>query len=463
MTAMVAFDDATLGNGVPTKNGKIKGYEGDVVIPESISYKGKIFSVTNLDQNIFGYATLSVHLPKTIRHFDEFTFQCCSCLVTVDEANPYFCNIDNAIYTSKKDTLCYFPSYIEGYYRIPDSVKYVSELAFRGSKLSSIFLPKSIVGIGPRAFSFCNLKMINLPDIDKTANSIYDRSIIDTLIIDDGNKRTEFYLNEMWVKTFVKNIVLNRDINRDYNDYMSNDSLKTLTIGSNYNGTNFKYFTGDSLEYICSFIKSPSPIKELNSKIYMNSTLCVPIGTSELYKSTDGWKSFWNIIEGVPSNSNMPTQDLDECTSPNISFSNGCINFTNSTTGSRFVYTIKDSDAKGGISDGELKLEGKLDIEVYSIASGYKSSSVTKASLYWLPTNETNNINNIKARGIIAYGRDGFIYISGLENNELVKIYNLNGQLLDSIYATDGNITYSTNEKILIVKVQDTGIKIGIN
>ncbi len=74
----------------------------------------------------------------------------------------------------------------------------------------------------------------------------------------------------------------------------------------------------------------------------------------------------------------------------------------------------------------------------------------------------TDNINLPKMRGITVSCHDGFVSISGLDNNESVSFYTVDGKVLGTQKAIDGRVNYAvgTVQKIIIVRIGDSSIKI---
>ena len=78
--------------------------------------------------------------------------------------------------------------------------------------------------------------------------------------------------------------------------------------------------------------------------------------------------------------------------------------------------------------------------------TGYYNSDVATAKLYWLTSTsslEGVGINNVSMRGIVIQSAGGFITISGLDNNETVSFYALDGKALGTAKSIDGNVSFS--------------------
>ena len=115
-------------------------YEDDVVVPESVTYKGKTYKVTAVGDFAFGdcWSMTSCTLPKGITRIGAMAFEWCSYLTTLI---------------------------------IPESVTTIGDAAFNGSGLTSIFIPKNVTSIGTEAFSDCtDLESIKVD----AANKVFD-------------------------------------------------------------------------------------------------------------------------------------------------------------------------------------------------------------------------------------------------------------------------------------------------
>ena len=73
------------------------------------------------------------------------------------------------------------------------------------------------------------------------------------------------------------------------------------------------------------------------------------------------------------------------------------------------------------------------------------------------------NINTAKTRGIVIQSAGGFITLSGLNTNERVDFFAIDGVALGSATATDGTATFSAkSDTIVVAKIGKESVKIAV-
>ena len=123
------------------------------------------------------------------------------------------------------------------------------------------------------------------------------------------------------------------------------------------------------------------------------------------------------------------------------------------------------SDANKYYSN-EINLAACYDITVTAMKTGYDNSDVATAKLYWLTSSgslEGDNINNVSMRGIAIQSAGGFVTISGLDNNETVSFYGIDGKSLGSATAINGTTTFAAQSgSIVVAKIGKESVKIAV-
>ena len=132
-------------------------YTGDVVIPKSVEYGGKTYSVTSILKSAFDTCTglTSITLPPTLTSIGDMAFADCSSLKAVHISDlAAWCKVENKGLslrhlflngTEVKDLI------------IPDGVKSIGYRAFWGCKgMTSVTIPNSVTSIGDGAFIECS-------------------------------------------------------------------------------------------------------------------------------------------------------------------------------------------------------------------------------------------------------------------------------------------------------------------
>ena len=110
-------------------------YSGDIIIPQTVTYNGKTYTVTSIGWYAFSQCRnmTSVTIPNSVTYIGESAFQDCTGLTSVT---------------------------------IPNSVTYIGSYAFNGcSGLTSITIPNSVTTIGSYAFGGCSgLTSVTIPN-----------------------------------------------------------------------------------------------------------------------------------------------------------------------------------------------------------------------------------------------------------------------------------------------------------
>ena len=157
----------------------------------------------------------------------------------------------------------------------------------------------------------------------------------------------------------------------------------------------------------------------------------------------------------------------EQCAVPFISYADGKLTFASSTPNAEYHYTIADTDMASDAysQDGIVKLSAAYNISAYATADGYKASDKATATLYWVEANLQNNptnINQTATRGIIVTSNDGIVTLSGLNNDETVRFYTVDGKQLGAAKAVNGAASQAVSESIVIAKMGNQTIKIAV-
>ena len=466
-------------------------YQGNVVIPEEVTYMNRTRKVTSIGERAFYECSglTSVTIGNSVTSIGIRAFENCSSLTSI--------TIPNSV-TSIGDYAFQYCSGLTSI-TIPNSLTSIGAGAFRGcSGLTSVTIPNNVTSIGNSAFQYCSgLTSVTIPNsvtnigdyafdgckgltsvtIPNSVTSIggsafYNCSGLTSITI--GNSVTSIGSEAFSGCSGLTSVTIPNSVTSiGYRALYGCTGLTSVTIGSGVTSIGGYAFDGVDIPTVISLIENPFKIigktsdsRTFSQNTFLNATLYVPKGTIEKYKATDGWKDFVFIEEGTGGGDTPTTQ---KCEKPTISYENGKLTFTSETEGAVCQYSITDTDIKSG-SGNEVQLGVTYTISVYATKSGYDNSETTTATLCWIdqqPKTEgiTNGIANIPANAVLIQSEGGSIKVQGIDEGTQVNVYGINGTQAGSAISQSGAATINTNLQpgsIAIVKIGQKSVKVVI-
>ena len=204
--------------------------------------------------------------------------------------------------------------------------------------------------------------------------------------------------------------------------------------------------------------------RTFSKNTFYNSTLYVPTGTKEKYKSAEGWKDFTFIEEGTGNGGTIPNQK--QCSTPTISYQNGKLAFNCDTNGATCHYSISDTDIKAG-SGNDVQLSLTYIISVFATKEGWQNSETATATLCWIDkepdVDVINDIASMPVKGVIVQKQNSLITIQGVNDGTKIDLYGINGNHEGSVISQDGKAVISTSlpsGTAAILKIGDRSVKI---
>ena len=398
-------------NTVSVKSCEVK-YSGDVVIPESVEYGGKTYSVTSIGKRAFDrcYGLTSVCIPNSVTTIGNSAFWGCSGLSSVNIPNSVTtigesvftaCEnltsvfIGNGVTSIGKESFYGCPNLLsihitnleawcrikfdDQYYsnpllyahhlflngeeikalEIPNTVVSINNYAFRGcSGLTSVIIPNSVISIGSKAFMECD--GLTSLFIGNNVNTISDYafqccSILNSIKVDSSNMYYD---------------------SRDNCDAIIETSSNTLIKGCNSTIIpNSVTSIGKYAFYICSSLKSvciPNSVKSIEVFAFNGcSSLTTIVSEIEKPFMIDN-----SVFEGIPSDAQLV---VPKGTKAAYQATEGWNQFTNIVEAGDVE---PDQPGQIHIDDIFYKETGLGEVEVVSVEEGESSVTIPSTILY---------------------------------------------------------------------------------
>ena len=340
------------------------------------------------------------------------------------------------------------------------------------SNLTSVTLPSTITALGDRCFYNCNrLTSVNIPSSVTSIGSLCFGLCSALTSIDIPSSVTSIGSFAFTYCSSLKSIVIPSSVTALSEYCFANcKGLTSFTIPRSITSIGTRCFEScDNIISIVCQAQTPPIASYSFSTAFdgFNTTKCMlNVPDVDAYKAADGWKKFKYIFKLDASE--LQTEGTTQCEKPTISFVDGQLQFNSATSGAQYHYTLTTPDDRDDAldEDGKVDLSAYYDISAYAFADGYKVSDKATARLYWVKTNgsldTSTGIQAKSMRGIVVSSDDGFVRVSGLNENEAVSFYAVDGKMLGKVRAQNGSVGLATSEDIVLCKIGESTIKVSV-
>ena len=412
-------------------------YSGDIVVPEKVkATDGVEYPVTAFGDNAFKECgeLKSITIPSSVTSLGNYCFCNCSGLTSIT---------------------------------IPSSVTSLGNYCFSWcSNLTSITIPSSVTSLGESCFRYCSgLTSITIPSsVTSLSNEcFYNCSGLTSITIPSsvtslGNNCFES------CSGLTSITILSSVTSFGSGCFSSCSGLTSITIPSSVTSLGSSCFSNCPKLEKATF-QGKLPKYTINCGLQSTCIFYVPKAYLQDYKDALGSK--YSYIYALKDEESGDQKPNEQCAVPTISYADGKLTFASSTPNAEYHYTITDTDMASDAysQDGIVKLSAAYNISAYATADGYKASDKATATLYWVEANLQNtptNINQTATRGIIVTSNDGIVTLSGLNNDETVRFYTVDGKQLGAAKAVNGTASQAVSESVVIAKMGNQTIKIAV-
>lgn len=261
---------------------------GHVDIPESVTYNGVNYIVTNIGDYAFRCSEelTSVTIPNTITEIGDYAFEECVNLLSVELPNSVTSIGKNCFRGCEK---------LESV-KLSDALQILAANSFENTGLKSVYIPASVTTIDPHAFQFSS--QLESIAVDPE-NPIYDSRDDCNAIVETATNRLIAGCKYTIIPTSVSCI--------GQLAFRGHSQLKNLIIPLNVTSIErYSIADNENLENICVFWSTPITIDATAlAYMYPNKTplqsviLHVPKGCLSAYQKAENWKLFSTIIDDI--------------------------------------------------------------------------------------------------------------------------------------------------------------------
>lgn len=462
------------------------GYEGDMVLPSTVTLNSRVFTVTRIGENAFyqNEKLISIQLPEHLESIGTNAFYECDHLTGINLPSELTSIESSAFYGCKQIT----------YLKIPKSVMTIGQWGFLDCGILELYIEDSDEKLEISGYNY--LTFANIPIV----TGYIGRNL-------DGPRFSSKTLTSL---TFGDKVTRVSDVTNYYNGESNN--FTTLNLGANVEEIEGSAFSnasklqtlvlpdkltkiGESAFSGCSALNNITMgrnVKEIKAEafanckaintitvqmaepaafsqdvfdniIYATAALYVPSGTTGLYQSTAYWSNFFAVQEGTPTETQKWLMTASGGEHGKVMFGGKVVeNVTTSKIvddGSEVIFSIVPDF---GYQVASLRLNGE-DVTDQLNGLTFTLESMTRDNTLSVTFEETPvwlTINNAESGSVVERVRMGQKYTYQILPAEGYKVHivSFNGEGVTEQLDEDGCFTtpYLTGNSTLSVVYEST-------
>ena len=249
-------------------------YSGDIVIPATVTYDSKTYTVTKIAsmsfQNCFDLT--SIVIPESVTTIGMQTFMNCTSLTSI-ELPKGLTDLDVSCFSGCSN----LESAI-----MPEGLTTIPGMTFSGCKLTSFTIPQSVVTIGNSAFKKCEFTSIDIPDgvTDIGDGVFFSCKKLTSITIPASVK--SIGSQAFGYNTALTSVVIQEGCTRiGANAFENTANLKSITIPSSCTSIGAEAFIESGLQSVTI----SEGVKTIGDKAFYNvpmTSIVIPASVSEI-------------------------------------------------------------------------------------------------------------------------------------------------------------------------------------
>ena len=405
-------------------------YSGKVTIPQTVTYNGVTYSVTEIKSAAFYYCQdlTEVTIPNSVMEIGKEAFSQCTAL--------RFVNIPNSVTSIGESTFykCWSLTSIT----IPNSVTTIGRLAFEYcTKLTSVTIPNSVTSIRNHAFYGCDkLTSVTIPNSVKTIEeATFAYTGLTSVIISNSvttigriafcgckgltevtipNSVTSIGEEAFYACDALKEVTIPNSATEIGKSAFKNcHSLKSLTIGNSVTSIgDYAFSSCENLtNFYCYADNPPSANSAFSYSPIGDATLYVAKTSVDAYNATAPWKEFGNIVA-----ISIPTE-INATNFPDANFRNWILS--------------QDYGRDGVLTDEEIAAVTLIDVSGKSIQSLKGIEYFTALTSLYCYSNSLTSLDVSKntALTLLSCSSNQFTSLDVSKNTALTALYCVKNKL----------------------------------